>query len=123
MIRPPKPERALMKPPRTNWLTPVRQRLKRAALQVVDHGWLGYVPLEAHLVICGFPRSGTTLLQLMAETAYPSARTFGVERSGLAAANTTEILRVYHLDRGYEHVETKLSGVGADIRRVKGARG
>lgn len=87
MIRPPKPERALMKPPRTNWLTPVRQRLKRAALQVVDHGWLGYVPLEAHIVICGFPRSGTTLLQLMAETAYPSARTFGVERSGLAAAN------------------------------------
>ena len=44
-------------------------------------------PLEAHLVICGFPRSGTTLLQLMAETAYPSARTFGVERSGLGAAN------------------------------------
>jgi UDP-N-acetylglucosamine 1-carboxyvinyltransferase len=43
--------------------------------------------------------------------------------AGLAAANTTEILRVYHLDRGYEHIETKLSGIGADIRRVKGARG
>ena len=43
--------------------------------------------------------------------------------AGLAAANTTEVLRVYHLDRGYEHIETKLSALGADIRRVKGARG
>jgi hypothetical protein len=71
----------------TTWLSPVRRRLKRAALKFVDAGWLGFVPLEAHLVICGFPRSGTTLLQLMVETAYPSARTFGVERSGLGAAN------------------------------------
>jgi UDP-N-acetylglucosamine 1-carboxyvinyltransferase len=43
--------------------------------------------------------------------------------AGLAAANTTEILRVYHLDRGYEHIEAKLSALGADIHRVKGARG
>ena len=86
--RPPKPRRALMKNAKaTTWLSPVRRRLKRAALKFVDAGWLGFVPLEAHLVICGFPRSGTTLLQLMVETAYPSARTFGVERSGLGAAN------------------------------------
>ncbi len=84
--RPPKPERAWKHPRPKTWLTPVRQRLKRAALRVVDRGWLGFVPLEAHLVICGFPRSGTTLLQLMAETAYPSAKAFGDERSGLAAA-------------------------------------
>jgi UDP-N-acetylglucosamine 1-carboxyvinyltransferase len=43
--------------------------------------------------------------------------------AGLAARNTTEILRVYHLDRGYERVEEKLSRLGADIRRVAGARG
>ncbi len=43
--------------------------------------------------------------------------------AGLAAHNTTEVLRVYHLDRGYEHLEAKLSGLGADIRRVPGARG
>jgi UDP-N-acetylglucosamine 1-carboxyvinyltransferase len=39
--------------------------------------------------------------------------------AGLAAENTTEILRVYHLDRGYEHIEEKLSALGADIRREK----
>jgi UDP-N-acetylglucosamine 1-carboxyvinyltransferase len=43
--------------------------------------------------------------------------------AGLAAENTTEILRVYHLDRGYERIEQKLSRLGADIERVKGARG
>jgi UDP-N-acetylglucosamine 1-carboxyvinyltransferase len=39
--------------------------------------------------------------------------------AGLAADNTTEISRIYHLDRGYEAIEKKLSGLGADIRRVK----
>jgi UDP-N-acetylglucosamine 1-carboxyvinyltransferase len=39
--------------------------------------------------------------------------------AGLAAGNTTEILRVYHLDRGYEHIEEKLAPLGARIRRVK----
>lgn len=38
--------------------------------------------------------------------------------AGLAAQGTTEISRVYHLDRGYEHLEEKLSAVGADIERV-----
>ena len=39
--------------------------------------------------------------------------------AALAAHNTTEISRVYHLDRGYERLEEKLSGVGACISRVK----
>ncbi len=39
--------------------------------------------------------------------------------AGLAAEGTTEVSRVYHLDRGYERLEQKLSGLGADIRRVK----
>lgn len=39
--------------------------------------------------------------------------------AGLAAKGTTEIQRIYHLDRGYEHVEEKLQQVGARIRRVK----
>jgi UDP-N-acetylglucosamine 1-carboxyvinyltransferase len=38
--------------------------------------------------------------------------------AGLAAEGTTEIQRIYHLDRGYEHIETKLAGLGADIKRV-----
>ena len=40
--------------------------------------------------------------------------------AGLAAEGETRIGRVYHLDRGYEHVVRKLSGVGADIQRVQG---
>jgi len=38
--------------------------------------------------------------------------------AGLAAEGTTEVQRIYHLDRGYEQIETKLAAVGADIRRV-----
>lgn len=36
----------------------------------------------------------------------------------LAAEGTTEIDRVYHIDRGYEKIEEKLAGVGARVRRV-----
>jgi UDP-N-acetylglucosamine 1-carboxyvinyltransferase len=36
----------------------------------------------------------------------------------MVAKGTTEILRVYHIDRGYERVENKLRGLGADIERV-----
>ncbi|MBW1992177.1 MAG: UDP-N-acetylglucosamine 1-carboxyvinyltransferase [Deltaproteobacteria bacterium] len=38
--------------------------------------------------------------------------------AGLAAKNTTEIHRVYHLDRGYAHLVEKLTALGARIRRV-----
>ena len=38
--------------------------------------------------------------------------------AGLAAEGETRVGRVYHLDRGYEHVVAKLSGVGANIERV-----
>lgn len=38
--------------------------------------------------------------------------------AGLVADGETVIDRIYHLDRGYEHIEEKLSGLGARIRRV-----
>ena len=38
--------------------------------------------------------------------------------AGLAAEGETQVSRVYHLDRGYERLEEKLSAVGADIERV-----
>jgi UDP-N-acetylglucosamine 1-carboxyvinyltransferase len=41
--------------------------------------------------------------------------------AGLVAEDETEVRRVYHLDRGYEHIEEKLRAVGADIERVRGA--
>jgi UDP-N-acetylglucosamine 1-carboxyvinyltransferase len=39
--------------------------------------------------------------------------------AGLAAKGTTEVLRVYHLDRGYQRIEEKLKSLGADIKRVE----
>jgi len=40
--------------------------------------------------------------------------------AGLAAEGTTVLSRVYHIDRGYQQIEKKLSALGADIRRVAG---
>tara|TARA_R110002124_G_scaffold9354_3_gene47906 strand:- start:730 stop:1935 length:1206 start_codon:yes stop_codon:yes gene_type:complete len=40
--------------------------------------------------------------------------------AGLAAQGETTIGRVYHLDRGFERLEEKLSACGADIRRIGG---
>ena len=39
--------------------------------------------------------------------------------AGLVAEGETMIDRIYHLDRGYDQMETKLRGIGADIERVK----
>ena len=38
--------------------------------------------------------------------------------AGLVADGDTVIDRIYHLDRGYENIEAKLSALGASIRRV-----
>ncbi len=39
--------------------------------------------------------------------------------AGLVAEGETKILRVYHIDRGYERIEEKMKAIGADIKRVK----
>ncbi len=39
--------------------------------------------------------------------------------AGLAAKGTTEVSRIYHLDRGYERLDEKLESVGARIKRVR----
>jgi UDP-N-acetylglucosamine 1-carboxyvinyltransferase len=38
--------------------------------------------------------------------------------AGLVADGETVIDRIYHLDRGYENIEAKLSALGAGIRRI-----
>jgi UDP-N-acetylglucosamine 1-carboxyvinyltransferase len=40
--------------------------------------------------------------------------------AGLAAEGTTTINRVYHIDRGYEHIEERLNRLGAKITREEG---
>jgi UDP-N-acetylglucosamine 1-carboxyvinyltransferase len=39
--------------------------------------------------------------------------------AGLAAAGETLVDRIYHLDRGYESLDKKLTALGARVRRVK----
>jgi UDP-N-acetylglucosamine 1-carboxyvinyltransferase len=39
--------------------------------------------------------------------------------AGLVAEGETVVRRVYHLDRGYERIEKKLAGVGADVERIR----
>ena len=41
--------------------------------------------------------------------------------AGLAAEGDTMLHRVYHLDRGFDDLEGKLSAVGADVTRLVGA--
>jgi UDP-N-acetylglucosamine 1-carboxyvinyltransferase len=39
--------------------------------------------------------------------------------AGLVARGTTQVKRIYHLDRGYEKLDAKLSSLGARIERVE----
>lgn len=39
--------------------------------------------------------------------------------AGLAAVGQTEVSRIYHLERGYENMAEKLTGLGADIQKVR----
>jgi UDP-N-acetylglucosamine 1-carboxyvinyltransferase len=80
---------------------------------------LGRMGADIHVdgrvaVIRGVPRlSGATV---MATDLRASA---SLVLAGLVAGGVTEVLRVYHLDRGYERIERKLRAVGAQIRRAK----
>ena len=64
----------------------IRRQLTMPLFRVADLGMFGLTPLQKHILICGFPRSGTTLLQLMLENAIPEARRFGRETGGWRAA-------------------------------------
>lgn len=66
------------------------------------------------LVITG--RERLTGAPVMASDLRASA---GLILAGLAAEGTTEVLRVYHLDRGYERIEEKLRALGAIVERRK----
>jgi UDP-N-acetylglucosamine 1-carboxyvinyltransferase len=76
------------------------------------------IRIEGHTaVIHGVPRlSGAPV---MATDLRASA---SLVLAGLVAEGTTDVQRIYHIDRGYECIEEKLRQLGADIRRMPGAR-
>jgi hypothetical protein len=71
-----------------------RTRLRQIALRVLERV-PGRCQLETHVVICGFPRSGSTLLQLVAEACYPQARAYREEKAAINAAR--ELVRTHAL--------------------------
>ncbi|AII14690.1 UDP-N-acetylglucosamine enolpyruvoyl transferase [Campylobacter iguaniorum] len=71
------------------------------------------IKLNGHLAtICGDELNGADVMatDLRASSALVLA--------ALRANGTTRVHRIYHLDRGYENLETKLSKLGADIKRL-----
>ncbi len=72
------------------------------------------IAVEGHTAICtGVER--LTGAPVMATDLRASA---SLVLAGLAAEGETLIDRIYHIDRGYEHIETKLASLGADIQRI-----
>lgn len=72
------------------------------------------ITLEANSAVC----DGASKLkgaQVMATDLRASA---SLVIAGLVAQGQTIVDRIYHLDRGYEHIEAKLNGLGANIKRV-----
>jgi len=73
------------------------------------------IAIEGHTAICtGVER--LTGAPVMATDLRASA---SLVLAALAAEGETVIDRIYHIDRGYEHIETKLARLGADIRRIR----
>ncbi|PKG99915.1 UDP-N-acetylglucosamine 1-carboxyvinyltransferase [Paraglaciecola sp. MB-3u-78] len=74
------------------------------------------ISLQANSAVC----NGKSILkgaQVMATDLRASA---SLVIAGLVAEGQTTVDRIYHLDRGYEHIERKLNGLGANIKRVTG---
>jgi hypothetical protein len=66
----------------------LRLGLKRLALDLIDTGLVGVPALRTHVVICGFVRSGSTLLQVMVESCVRGVKGFPRETRGLTMARS-----------------------------------
>lgn len=64
----------------------VTKPFQRIGVLIQDAGLFRASPLKTHVVVCGFPRSGSTLLQLMIEACVSDVQTYGRERRGMEAA-------------------------------------
>ena len=72
------------------------------------------IQLEGHTAIC----TGVERLNAAPVMATDLRASAGLVLAGLAADGETVVDRIYHVDRGYERIEEKLSQLGASIRRV-----
>ena len=93
--------------------TPPPRRLKERLAQGPLGRLAGVRPPGAHLVICGFPRTGSTLLQLMVESCLPGVRGFDGEVRALDVAGRAM--------RGARTLVTKRPDDVADIAAIRAA--
>ncbi|MBN2885076.1 MAG: UDP-N-acetylglucosamine 1-carboxyvinyltransferase, partial [Chromatiaceae bacterium] len=77
------------------------------------------IRIEGNVAICRGVEH-LTAAPVMATDLRASA---GLVLAALVARGETLIDRVYHLDRGYDNIETKLQALGADVRRIGGEQG
>jgi len=75
------------------------------------------IRIDGHVAVCHGVEH-LTAAPVMATDLRASA---GLVLAGLVARGETLVDRIYHLDRGYETMEVKLSTLGADIQRIAGA--
>ncbi|EPL3990842.1 UDP-N-acetylglucosamine 1-carboxyvinyltransferase [Providencia stuartii] len=74
-----------------------------------------HAEIESNTVLCHGVEK-LTGAQVMATDLRASA---SLVIAGCIAEGTTTVDRIYHIDRGYEHIEDKLRGLGANIERIK----
>lgn len=87
MVRPELPPESISRyTPTFQFPKTLIQPLFRPLVKLQDSGKLPATPLRQHVVVCGFPRSGTTLFQLMIESCVAGIKTFGRERRALEFA-------------------------------------
>ncbi len=87
MLRPELPPEAISKyTPTFQFPKSLLQPFIRPLIKLQDVEWFPAVKRKQHVVICGFPRSGTTLCQLMIESCVLDIKAFGRERRGLEIA-------------------------------------
>jgi UDP-N-acetylglucosamine 1-carboxyvinyltransferase len=73
------------------------------------------IRIDGHTSVVVGPRP-LTGAQVMATDLRASA---GLVLAALVAEGVTVIDRIYHLDRGYESMESKLAGLGASVERIR----
>ncbi|HPQ39971.1 MAG TPA: UDP-N-acetylglucosamine 1-carboxyvinyltransferase, partial [bacterium] len=83
--------------------------LNRMGARIVIRGRNGFVQGVDHL-------SGAAV------TASDLRASASLVLAGLAACGETRVLRIYHLDRGYERLDEKLAVLGARVSRVSGEK-
>ncbi len=91
-----------------------RRVAKQALRTIVDSGRLaplGLQPLQKHVVVCGFPRAGSTLLQLMAQSCVDDVLTFSGEVEALWAAR--------HANRRQRFLLTKLPSDAEQVDAIR----